>query len=182
MNCRRVLAALPLHVGGDLDPARAAAVDEHLAVCEACAAERAEYERSRQSLFALKGEPRPDAPDLWPGVRLRLGEAPRPRIAFPLRAAAALLFVAAGAAALVFGFGAGGDAVDPRPETPIVAEQASPEAEVPAAVPAAPAATLMPPGSGDYVLAEVGPDVDDVTGDLPSVVPAVPERTGWDEF
>lgn len=167
MKCSRIVALVPLHVGGDLDETLGAAVERHLATCEACAAEFAACESSRQSLFALKGEVPSEAPDLWPSVRLRAGPPPRARRRFPLRAAAAVLLAAAGTYAVVSNLP--GERVDAPTVTP-------PTAEVP------------PADVGEeYMLAEVGPsDVgpehDYDAGELPFVVPAEPERTGWDEF
>ena len=143
MKCSRVNTLLALHVGGDLDEARAARVDLHLEDCESCSAEAAAYEASRQSLFALKGDTLPPAPDLWPGVRLRLGPPPRIRRWSPLRVAAALLVAATGTFA-VFSALPGED----RPETgttPPVAE-AEMKVEKPADF-----------GPDRFMLAEVGP-------------------------
>lgn len=169
MKCAKVIALLPLHVGGDLDEDLAADLDRHVRACDACAQELRACEASRQTLFALKGEAAPPAPDLWPVVRLRVGPPPRVRRWRPLRVAAALLLAAMGTYA-VASLRSGTVPPEATPD-PKVAEAESPQA----------------PRAAQYVLAEVGPssespgDVQDA-GELPFVVPAGPERTGWDEF
>jgi len=190
MNCRRTRSALPLFVGGDLDPVRASEVERHVAACESCAAEAAIFASSRQSLFALKSaSSMTRSPDLWPSVRLRLGTPPRGRRWGPLRAAAAVLLIASGGIALLMGSGTGGNSggvsggeSTGRPESPVVARQAPREEPVEAAA-EVPFESRIPDGPGAFVLAEVGPGrAGDATGSLPFVMPAEPERTGWDEF
>jgi anti-sigma factor RsiW len=168
MKCSRIVDRLPLYVGNDLDEARALEVERHLATCEACAAERDACEASRQSLFALKGETPPPAPDLWPGVRLRLGPPPRRRRRFPLplRAAAALLAAAAGTWAVVSAV-PGGAVSESEAPPPIVTEGVLP---------------ADGPVRDEFMLAEVGHADGAAAGDLPSVTLALPERSGWDEF
>jgi anti-sigma factor RsiW len=51
MNCRHVQKWLPLVVGGDLSPAKTAAVERHLKTCAGCRAEQALYQ---ESLFMAK--------------------------------------------------------------------------------------------------------------------------------
>ena len=169
MKCSRVNTLLALHVGGDLDEARAARVDLHLSDCESCAAEASAYEASRQSLFALKGEAPPPAPDLWPGVRLRLGPPPRIRRWSTLRVAAALLVAATGTFAVLSALP--GEDRSEIGTPPPVAEMEKP-------------VEISP---DRFMLAEVGPSSDGPeggfdAGELQFVVPAEPERTGWDEF
>jgi len=184
MSCRKTLRMLPLHVGGDLDRARAADVYRHLASCESCAAEFEIYENSRQQLFALKGEAVPPAPDLWPSVRLRLGTPPVPRRWRPARAAAAILLAAAGAVGIMLSLGSGEGPIE-TPELPALADRTP---AVTAETPAEETRPLVgPDGSmpAEFMLAEVGPSRGDAIFDsdaFPSVVPAEPERTGWDEF
>jgi len=198
MRCRRTVHLLPLFVGGDLDAARAAAVEDHVATCESCAAELAAFGASRQTLFALKGEPRPSAPDLWPSIRLRLGVPPRVRRWRPVRAAAAVLLAVAGTLALASVLGPSNDEggsqegrdpvvqVPVAPEAPDLVRDLAAAAATPGSLQVGPV-TPAAPLAAQYLLAEGGlsANEDSVgfgTGDLPSVVPAEPDRTGWDEF
>jgi hypothetical protein len=168
LSCRRVRRLLPLFVGGDLGDEQVRFVESHVEECDACAAELSVYERSRQSLFALKATPREPAPDLWPAIRLRIGASRPAKRRFPLRAAAAILLAAGAGLALLFGPGEG---PTPTPQAPPVAK------EIP---PVEPGVAL---GTGEFLLAEVGPATGPETfTEFPSVRPADTERSDWDEF
>ena len=59
-SCRTVRDLLPLHVGRDLDPRKAAAVDEHLHRCLSCFREYREYLDLRGTLGVLAEPPLPE--------------------------------------------------------------------------------------------------------------------------
>ena len=59
-TCRNIRDLLPLHVGGDLEPRRAAAVDEHLHRCLGCFREYREYLSLRGTLGVLAEQPLPE--------------------------------------------------------------------------------------------------------------------------
>lgn len=110
-SCIDVRSALPLFVGGDLDPAEQSAVEAHLAGCPACQEARLRAEEAR-SVLITGPEPGP-TPDLWSGVRARLAEEGRfaqaaPAVPAPLRLVRgprlAPVGVASAAAAVVFAF------------------------------------------------------------------------------
>ncbi|MEW6743314.1 MAG: zf-HC2 domain-containing protein [Planctomycetota bacterium] len=61
MRCRRVLKLLPLQVGGDLSPAEARAVEEHLSRCLGCFREARAYEASLKPVWDLAREAAPEA-------------------------------------------------------------------------------------------------------------------------
>lgn len=169
VNCRRARRLLPLFVGGDLEEEQAANVERHVSGCEGCASELAAYERSRQSLFALKSTPRGPAPDLWPAIRLRIGATRPVRRTFPLRAAAAVLLAAGAGLALLFS----GPADSPLPTPP----------EQPIAKEIPPAAPGVSVGTGEFLLAEVAPaSGPEIFTEFPSVRPADTDRSDWDEF
>jgi anti-sigma factor RsiW len=156
---------LALLVGGDLPPAVAREIEEHLASCESCREEHAAYESARRSLFVLKGAGSGPAPDLWPGIREQLGAPPR-RSRVPVRllatAAAALLVAVLGLRVL-------------NTEAPVE----------PVKPPPAPSAAVAQsvPAESEYLLEEVtvggGAAVYDTA---PEITMLDTERSEWDEF
>jgi hypothetical protein len=71
-DCTEVENSLALAVGGDLEPALRAHVEEHLARCAACAERARALSESRRALvFGLRADD-PRAPDLWPGIQAAL--------------------------------------------------------------------------------------------------------------
>lgn len=103
-SCADVRAALPLFVGGDLDPTPSEDVARHLEACRGCVAEFERARRARQAL--LEARVREEGPALWPAIREVLRAegrfaAPRKRgpVTSPWRRVAAL------AATLLIAFG-----------------------------------------------------------------------------
>jgi anti-sigma factor RsiW len=125
MNCEEIRELLPLHAGDDLDGAERDRVEEHVALCGACARELDHYREARAALASIR-EPFPP-PGGWRDLRADIQAA-----AFPPRAlrrpllfdeilryaALALIGLAVGAAARHLGdrFGGGGPAVVVRPD------------------------------------------------------------------
>lgn len=68
IDCQSSAKLLPLHVGGDLDPAEAAPLELHLAACEACRAEAAAAQTARALFFQVAGSDGAEPVDLWPGL------------------------------------------------------------------------------------------------------------------
>ncbi len=171
MNCRQTSDRLPLFVGGDLAPAIAAQVEEHLSGCEICREELASYEDARQSLFALKGGGGGATPDLWPSIRKELSGPPR-RFSVPLRplaAAASVLVLLIGARSLLTDGPA--PLIPPMEGVPVEVTVADPPAEQSASP------------IHEFLLEELL-----VAGEpavyrtAPSLTTLEPERGGWDEF
>lgn len=85
LDCGEVVNSLPLHSGGDLHPARRAALDRHLATCAACRSQAADARRAREALLQGLERDRVGGLDLWPALRsalvsegvLRAGPDPR---------------------------------------------------------------------------------------------------------
>ena len=125
MKCDEAREHLAAQLDGEIDGAPRRAVDEHLAECAACAAEREALARAWRLLDLA------DAPPATPGTfearlreRIRAGEGrPRGRILglpIPAAAAAAAVLLAAGLLAL-----------RPRGESPVdTAAEAAPPAPV----------------------------------------------------
>jgi anti-sigma factor RsiW len=135
MNCVETIENLSAYQDGELSPAEAAALEAHLASCEACRRRLEEYE----AVWRLLGEPKPAEPS--PGFTeavLSRAAAPgfavarRRRIWAPAAAVAASLLLVAG---LLFWASPWGepDAVEPAPPPRVEAPDAS-AAEVEAAV------------------------------------------------
>src|SRR5262245_10139007 len=98
-ECRRIESLLPPYVDGDARPDAVAAVETHLASCDACRA-AVDAERTARTVLRARAESlRVAAP---PGLRTRivasLAPMPEPSLGWAARAAA---FLAAAAAALV---------------------------------------------------------------------------------
>jgi len=110
-SCDDVLEMLPLHVGGDLEPASGQAVARHVERCSSCRVALARASSARDALVSgLEQEVQGGGPALWPSIRAELVRAdvlaeragsgrvlsgPWRRVAAGLVAAAALaLFVA----------------------------------------------------------------------------------------
>lgn len=72
IDCQSSAKLLPLHVGGDLDPAEAAPLEVHLAACEACRAEAAAAQAARALFFQVAGSDGAEAVDLWPDLSAAL--------------------------------------------------------------------------------------------------------------
>jgi hypothetical protein len=169
MSCRSILKLLPLHAGGDLSSDEAREVERHVAVCEGCRAELSALTRSRQNLFALKGETVSPGRDLWPSVRLAIGVPPRRRVPPAIRYAAVL--VVASALAVAF----------------LVPEREPEIASSPGSMPSAGAvrdtAPDAPASADEFLLAEVGPvPGPEGVAEFPAVAPAEPGRLAWDDF
>ena len=100
-GCDPIRERLDRHLAGQLDPAEARLVDEHLAGCAEC---RADLEAARFLAAPVAGLRREIAPaaDLWVGIAPRLSRGPR-RLSVPVwvMAAAAVLLVAGTSAVTV---------------------------------------------------------------------------------
>ena len=68
--CIDVRAALPLYVGGDLDPSELSAVEGHLTDCPACQDAQRRSEDARAVL--AEHDSSGPTPDLWSGIRAQL--------------------------------------------------------------------------------------------------------------
>ena len=97
MNCKDIREDLSAHLDGELDPARRAEIDGHLASCDGC---RAELERLRRLSKLLGDVPRAAAPAGLASRIVAAARVPRPRILRLPRWTGAL---AAAAAALLVG-------------------------------------------------------------------------------
>ena len=134
MKCDEAREHLAAQLDGEIDGAPRRAVDEHLAECAACAAEREALARAWRLLDLA------DAPPAAPGTfearlreRIRAGEGrPRGRILglpIPAAAAAAAVLLAAGVLALRPRDGSPVDtASDPAPPAPVLEDLALLEA------------------------------------------------------
>lgn len=72
-KCSEIRFALPLYVGGDLDPEELGTVREHLADCAPCRAHEERARVARELLVARAGTGfTGDTPSLWEGVRTAL--------------------------------------------------------------------------------------------------------------
>jgi len=123
-TCIDVRSALPLFVGGDLDPGELRAVERHLDGCPACQDARRRAEDAR-TVLATRPEPGP-TPELWTGIRARLAEEGHfaeaaPAVPAPLRLVRgprlAPVGLASAVAAVVFAFLLAG-LLRPDPATP----------------------------------------------------------------
>jgi len=116
--CVEIRAALPLYVGGDLDPEELTAVRAHLGDCPECGGAEERARAARAVLLSRAAEEAQDgAPELWPGVREllvaegRLAPASRgprplaPAPAWSARWSRTWLGSGAAAAALLLAFG-----------------------------------------------------------------------------
>ncbi len=182
MNCRQTTEKLPLFVGGDLLPAIAARVEEHLERCASCEAERARYEDARRSLFVLKGAVVGPAPDLWPAIRAQLAAPPR-RARRPLRivaaVAAALLVALLGTSQL--------RSTKPADESVVGDGIVAPENGSFAGIAEAVALMPPPPASApvrrEFILGQVAVSSESIDYEgAPGISTLEPERSGWDEF
>lgn len=121
MNCSEAEALLAAQLDGELDPARAGALDAHLAGCAACAAERASLLELKARIGAAAPYHRAPPSLRFEVERLLEGDANRPGAALPWRAAPASrrAFVAgalAGAATLGLGWLGGAAWLERREE------------------------------------------------------------------
>ncbi len=72
MTCAGVRQALPLHVGGDLSVAGAAAVQGHLSRCSSCTQEWQVLKDAHADLLSLTPSSLSAGPSLWTAVEERL--------------------------------------------------------------------------------------------------------------
>ena len=89
MTCDDAIGPLNDRLDGDLEPAVAAALAEHLAGCAACRALAADLEELRVAARALPAEVEPPR-DLWDGISARIAPRRRSWSAAWLLAAAAV--------------------------------------------------------------------------------------------
>ncbi|QDU84845.1 hypothetical protein Pla163_19630 [Planctomycetes bacterium Pla163] len=78
-SCDAVLERLPLHVGGDLEAALGARMDDHLAACPSCAAAAERMRAAFGAYFASEHRAAAEelgARSLWPDLKARLHETP----------------------------------------------------------------------------------------------------------
>ena len=72
-SCDDVLEMLPLHVGGDLEPASGQAVARHVEHCSSCRVALARAASARDALVSGLGlEVQGGGPALWPSIRAEL--------------------------------------------------------------------------------------------------------------
>lgn len=122
--CGEVREAIVAWLDGELTPAEATRVAEHLDACEACAAERAAHEAAWKALDSL--EPVAARPGWLQEVEREILAAPAPGgvlLRFPIwaAAAAAAVLLAVGLALFAGPTPTGGAvAVQPGPEAPVV--------------------------------------------------------------
>jgi anti-sigma factor RsiW len=181
MNCRQAVNRLALFVGGDLPPAVAAEVEDHLENCDACGAELRRYEEARRSLFVLKGDSGGPAPDLWPSIRTQLGKPPRrvPRLLRVGAVAAAILLAVLAFNQLV---------LTPSPGDLITAKDGvtpsdGDDREAPEVVAVGVPVPATDPVQSDFHLDEVIVGADSAAYEsAPPFTTLEPERSAWDEF
>src|SRR3954451_10792935 len=103
MNCTEHRDAIAEFVDGSLDPARQRALERHVEGCDACRALVADLKTIQAAAFTLDRVELP--PHLWPAIRARVAEEPRPAsrrlLAFPRSRVAIGIWMAAAAALLV---------------------------------------------------------------------------------
>jgi anti-sigma factor RsiW len=103
MNCTEYRDAIAEFVDGSLDPTRQRALERHVEGCEACRALVADLKTIQAAAFTLDRIELP--PHLWPAIRARVAEEPRPSpgrlLAFPRSRTALGIWVAAAAALLI---------------------------------------------------------------------------------
>jgi anti-sigma factor RsiW len=103
MNCTEYRDAIAEFVDGSLDPTRQRALERHVETCEACRALVADLKTIQAAAFTLDRVELP--PHIWPAIRARVAEEPRPSsgrlLAFPRSRTALGVWMAAAAALLV---------------------------------------------------------------------------------
>ena len=162
-------------MGGDLPPAVAAEVEEHLENCGSCEAELTRYEEARRSLFVLKGASGGPAPDLWPSIRVQLGE--------PRRRVPRLLQIGAVAAALLLAVLAFQQLVLAPGPVGLVTPEDEESGDAPGAVAVGTPLPAADPVQSDFLLDEVIVGADSaVYESAPAITTLEPERSEWDEF
>jgi hypothetical protein len=97
VTCDDAIGPLNDRLDGELDPAVAGALAEHLASCAACRALAADLERLRSAARALPDAVEPPR-DLWRGIEVRIAPRRR-RVSYRWLAAAAAL-IAVGSSAI----------------------------------------------------------------------------------
>ncbi len=95
MNCERVRARLSALVDGELPPAEAAAVREHLAACPTCRAEEAELRRLREEVARHLAPPAVDEEEWGEMARTVVSRQAR-RLGWGLLLPAVLVLVGGG--------------------------------------------------------------------------------------